>query len=403
MSGRRLIFALCAAQILTMAGVFAFPALLPTFVAEWKLSKTEAGWIAGLYFASYALVAPPILALTDRIDARLVLLTGTLATALAGFGFAFLAQGFWTALAFRVLAGAALAATYLPGLRALVDRYEGETPSRAISFYTSSFSLGTALSFLMAGETAGAFGWRTTFVLCGLAALGAMSVPLMLAAKKPQGAGTTHLLDFRPVFANRKALAFILGYGVHCWELFAMRSWLVAFLAFCVTINGGNDYGLSPTTVATLGALVAMAASVSGNEACVRFGRVRVIVLIMFASAALAAVFGFASVLPYLAVVALSLLYAAVIQLDSAALTAGAIEAAAPGQSGSTLAVHAFVGFSAAGLGPLLLGFVLDTTGSGATPLSWGLAFASVGAVGLLGPLAVVLGSAQNRRKRRSM
>ena len=60
-----------------MAGVFAFPALLPTFVAEWELSKTEAGWIAGLYFVGYALVAPPgHWRCTDRIDARLVLLAG---------------------------------------------------------------------------------------------------------------------------------------------------------------------------------------------------------------------------------------------------------------------------------------------------------------------------------------
>jgi hypothetical protein len=34
MSGRGLILALCAAEVLTMAGVFAFPALLPTFVGE---------------------------------------------------------------------------------------------------------------------------------------------------------------------------------------------------------------------------------------------------------------------------------------------------------------------------------------------------------------------------------
>ena len=33
-----------------MAGVFAFPALLPTFVDEWSLTKTQAGWISGVYF-----------------------------------------------------------------------------------------------------------------------------------------------------------------------------------------------------------------------------------------------------------------------------------------------------------------------------------------------------------------
>ncbi|HYN38561.1 MAG TPA: MFS transporter [Rhodospirillales bacterium] len=401
MTGRRLIFALCAAQVLTMAGVFAFPALLPTFIAEWGLSKTQAGWIAGLYFASYALVAPPVLALTDRIDARLVLLAGTLTTVLSAAGFALLADGFWSALAFRVLAGASLAATYLPGLRALVDRYRSGEPSRAISVYTSCFSLGTALSFFAAGETAAAFGWRAAFGLCALAGLAAAVVPLLLPRLPPErAAAPASLLDLRPVLANRRALAFVLGYGVHCWELFAMRSWLVALLAFVVATDGGGDRGFSPTTVATLAGLVAMAASISGNELCVRFGRVRVIVLVMFASALMAAGFGFAAALPYPLLAALALLYAALIPLDSAALTAGAIAAAAPGQRGATLALHAFVGFSCAGLGPLLLGVVLDATGGGTSALSWGAAFVSVAVVGLLGPPAMALG--QRDQKRRS-
>src|SRR5229473_3068698 len=39
-----------------------------------------------------------------------------------------------------------------------------------------------------------------------------------------------YTLDFRPVFGNRPAMAFILEYAGHTWELFALGSWLVAFL-----------------------------------------------------------------------------------------------------------------------------------------------------------------------------
>jgi len=408
MGDRWLVFALCTALVLAMAGVFAFPALLPTFVAEWGLSKTQAGWIAGLYFVGYAAVAPPVNALTDRIDARLVLLAGALLTAVSAAGFALLANGFWSALAFRMLAGAGLAAAYLPGVRALIDRYRGEQPSRALSFYTSSFSLGTALSFFIAGEAAAAFGWRAAFGLCAIAALAAAVVPLALPRVTPErAAAPTALLDFRPVFANHRALAFILGYGVHCWELFAVRSWLVAFLVFGLSLRGAGAASplLSPTLIATLSGLVAMAASIGGNEMCVRFGRRRVIVLVMVASVAAAAGFGFTAALPYPLPAALALIYAAIIQLDSAALTAGAIGAAAPGQRGATLAVHAFVGFGCAGLGPLVLGMVLDASGGGQTSLSWGLAFLSVAAVGALGPAVVGLlrRPDQKRRSSRSM
>ena len=390
----RLILAMCIAEVLTMAGVFAFPALLPTFVGEWGLSKTQAGWIAGIYFGAYALTAPPVLALTDRLDARWVYLSGAVTAAAAAAGFALLADGFWTALLFRALGGAALAATYLPGLRVLMDRHRGPRRTRALSFYTASFSLGTALSFLLAGEIAALFGWRASFAATAGAALCAATVPLRLSPAIPEPReADVHLLDFRPVLANRRALAYVLGYGVHCWELFATRSWLVAFLAFSITL--GQEPAV-PVAVAHSRRNGERAGGNGGqhggNELCLRFDRRRVITLVMLASTLCAAGFGFSAPLAYGFVVVLALIYAAVVQMDSAALTAGAFEAAAPGQRGATLAVHGLIGFGCAGIGPLVLGMTLDATGGGETPFSWGVAFASVALVNLLGPLALRLG-----------
>ncbi|MGZ8996809.1 MAG: MFS transporter, partial [Rhodospirillales bacterium] len=106
---------LCVAEVLTMVGVFAFPALLPTFAADWRLTNTQAGWIAGIYFAAYAGAVPLLVAATDRIDARRIYVFGAAVAALASAGFALLASGFWSALSLRALAGVGLAATYMPG------------------------------------------------------------------------------------------------------------------------------------------------------------------------------------------------------------------------------------------------------------------------------------------------
>jgi hypothetical protein len=94
-----------------------------------------------------------------------------------------------------------------------------------------------------------------------------------------------------------------------------------------------------------------------------------VITLVMLASALCAAGFGFSAPLSYGFVAVLALIYAAVVQLDSAALTAGTFDAAAPGQRGATLAVHGLIGFGCAGISPLILGMALDATGGGETPL----------------------------------
>lgn len=388
----RLVALLIGAELLTMLGVFAFPALLPTFFEAWDLSNTQAGWISGIYFAGYTLSVPLLMRLTDRVDARRIYMAGAAVTAVSALGFAVLADGFWSAMIFRALAGAGLAGTYMPGLRVLVDRYEGPRQPRAVSFYTAGFSLGTALSFLFAGELGAAIGWEWTFAVSGFAALGAVGlVAFAFRPITPQAEETpTPFFDFRPVLRNRPALGFMLAYGAHSWELFALRSWLVAFLVFSVTLQPNGSVWLAPTTVAMLSALAAVAASIGGQELGTRFGLRRVIPVVMLTSGAIAFVLGFLPGLPYLAVVILVLVYSIAVQGDSAALTIGTVQMAKQGQRGATLALHSLIGFGGAALGPLVVGVVLDASGGAEKVTSWGLAFASVGLIAVLGP-AVLL------------
>jgi MFS family permease len=51
--------------------------------------------------------------------------------------------------------------------------------------------------------------------------------------------------------------------------------------------------------------------------------------------------------------------------------------------------LHSLLGFGAAFFGPLVHGAILDVTGHGRSATSWAIAFAVMGVVGLLGPLAL--------------
>jgi MFS family permease len=376
----------CCAEVLTMLGVFSFPALMPEFQALWGLSNTQAGWISGVTFGAYALAAPVLISLTDRLDARWIFCGGACLAAIAAAAYAWLAEGFLSALALRALGGVGLAGTYMPGLRMLVDRIPQAAQARAVPFYTASFSLGTALSYFVSGQIGAALGWPWAF---GVAAAGAALAALIAMAQRPvmpqrPDGPPVRLLDFRPVLRNRPAMGYVLGYAAHTWELFAFRSWVVAFL---VAAGGAAATGWSaPATVATLGALVAMTASIGGAEVASRLGRPRTVMVYMALSASIAAGLGFTVGLPYAVVAGLSILYSGLIQLDSAALTSGAVEMAEAGRRGATLAVHSLLGFLAGFVGPLALGMTLDAAG-------WGWAFFSVAAVALLGPLAVWWGS----------
>jgi predicted MFS family arabinose efflux permease len=333
---------------------------------------------------------PILTALTDRIDAKRVYLAGALLAAVSLLGFTLTAEGFWTAFAWRVLGGVGLAGTYMPGLKALVDRISGAMQARWISFYTASFSLGTSGSFLITGVIANSFGWRVAFGLATAAAAAAfLLVAFALPAFKPVPPGhKSNPFDFGAVLRNRAAMGYVFGYSAHAWELFGARSWMVAYLAWVLASQPGTG-GPSPTSIATIGAMIAMVSSVVGADIAVRFGRRRLCVFAMLGSGALATVIGFCSALPYGWVAALMLLYNALIQVDSAALTTGAVLAADPDRRGATLSVHSVLGFSAGFVGPLAFGIVLDAAGGANTGLAWGLAFASLGAVAALGPLAL--------------
>ena len=58
--------AICAAEILGLAGFSIVPALLPQFIEAWSLSNTQAGWLAGMVSAGYMLAVIPLVSLTDR-------------------------------------------------------------------------------------------------------------------------------------------------------------------------------------------------------------------------------------------------------------------------------------------------------------------------------------------------
>src|SRR5499433_2347636 len=153
--------AICAAEILGLAGFSIVPALLPQFIEAWSLTNTQAGWLAGIISAGYMLAVIPLVSLTDRRPARQIYLASSALSALSCVGMA-LCDSLLPALGFRALAGIAMAGVYMPGLRALTHGVEGATRARTAAWYTSSFTIGASLSFLF-GRVGTLLGWRSGF------------------------------------------------------------------------------------------------------------------------------------------------------------------------------------------------------------------------------------------------
>ena len=361
--------------------------LLPTFIVDWKLSGTDAGWLLSVFFLGYAASVLPLVALTDRVDARSVFLASAALTGATLLGFAY-AEGFWSALVLRILSGVGFAGTYMPGLKALTDRIEIDNPSRAVAYYTSSYAIGASLSIYLSGLFERMHDWHWAFGLLSLGPLAALL--LVFAALRPvpvTAPSVTFLLDFRPVFANRRAVGYILAYSLHTWETFVLLGWVVAFLSFAASLQPDGAAAWNITLLGAIVTLVAMPASVLGNELSIRFGRRRTVSILMLTSAALACGIGFAATLPFVVVAGLCLVYGAATASDSGSLTAGTVAAADPEFRGATMAMHSLIGFAAAFLGSLVFGMTLDLVRPWNEVAAWGVAFAIAGLVAALGPL----------------
>ena len=388
LQGRALVVAMCLGQVGNLIPHVVVPAIMAQhLIPLWNLSAAQAGVMAGAYAFGYMLAVPVLTALTDRIDARLILLGGSAASGLATAAFGLLADGLVSATLIWACAGVGFAGAYMPGLKALTDRLPAGDVSRSVTLYTSSFSVGVGLSFLVSQLAAERFGWRAAFLITGLGPLFMVIVCLLLAPFRPQPS-PGHLLDFRPVFRNRAALGYVLGYGAHCFELYGMRTWIVPFWTF-VAARSAGDVPLGPIALSVIASLLSFPASILGNEAALRFGRHRAIAAVMVVSAAVALAIGATATAAPLLLLVLVLIYAVTIPADSGALTSGMSASAVPAQRGATMALHTTVGFGLSAAGAWAVGVALDAAGGPASSTGWLTAFAVLAAGSLLGPLAL--------------
>jgi MFS family permease len=391
-SNRRFIWSIVTAQVLVQIGAFSLPALLPFYIANWTLSKTEAGWLVGIFFAAYVVAVPVLVSLTDRVPTRRIYAVGAGLTAISHLGFAFIADGFWDGLFFRALAGIGWAGAYMPGLKAIADTLEGNAQSRAVSMHAAGVGVAGASSYGIAGLIAAWFGPPSAFLFGGIAAMVALVIAWIIMPKGPPlhaaGSNARGLLDFRPVFRNQPAMAWIAGYTVHTWEMAALRAWGVTFLTVTAAQAGSPPWLPSPAVLFSIAGFIGIAVSISGNEMAQRHGRMQVVTLAIGLAAALALVTGWTLGSSMLLATCLVTVWMAAIFLDSSALTAGTVQAADPALRGATMGLHSMCGYAGGFIGPLGVGLALDLAGDNAV-LGWGLGFGQLAIVTLVG-LAVL-------------
>jgi MFS family permease len=382
-----LILCFAAALALSLLNFLTIAAVLPDLIRSWSLSKTQAGWLVGVYFAGYMSAILFVASLTDRMDPRRIYLIGASIGGLSSLALALFANGFWLTMLLRFIGGAAFTGVYMPGLRALTDSLPPAQRNRGIVYYSSCFALGSGFSIFAAGRIAAVLDWRWAFVVAAAGSFAAMAlIAAVLRPRAPRDQSQSAVkaparsqwASYKQVWKNRRAVGYIVAmYGVG-WEVFAFRSWIVTYLTERQGLEAGQTFWLSPPDVAFASAIIGIPASVWIGEWAARINREKLLIATACVSLVLDIALAAAVSLPYGILFLLCFAFSLTSFGRSAATTAGMMHAAQDEVRGATMAAHSFMAFLSGISSPLIFGLVLDVSALATGQISWTAGFSSL-------------------------
>ena len=124
--------------------------------------------------------------------------------------------------------------------------------------------------------------------------------------------------------------------------------------------------------------------SITGNELAQKFGRLRLVTVVIDAAACLSLATGRSAAIQASVAALFVIVWNASIDQDSSALTAGTVAAADENPRGAAMGLHSRSGYADGFNGPPGVGLALDFAGPD-TVQAWGLGFGRLSAVILTG------------------
>lgn len=225
---KRTLAVLFAVNLLNIFDRMAPAALTEPIREEFHLSDTHIGLLQTGFIVVYALAGLPLGRLADRWSRRKLLAAGvavwtslTAAGGLAGSYAALLFSRLGVGIGEAVCAPAA--ASWIAGL------VPEEGRARAMAVFMFGVPLGGALSYLVAGPVAEAWGWRAALLLA--AAPGLLLAPLLLRLKEPPRlSGARGFAPLRPLLRIRALWWIVLSGALVNFSLYALSTFLPAFM-----------------------------------------------------------------------------------------------------------------------------------------------------------------------------
>ncbi|NIN53638.1 MAG: MFS transporter [Nitrososphaeria archaeon] len=378
-------------------------AVLPVLQLEWGLDGSAAGILlssTGIGFSVGALASGY---LSDRLGGRPVFSIFSLMCGVFGMLFAVYADNYALGVLLRTLVGLGLSGSYLPGMLMLAEEYPPRDRGKTLGLFTSFFTAGVSASYYITGLVTATLGWRAGMFITAFLSIPAslLNYSMRIGDTVRERGGKRHGgIGFRAGLLRDKIVWLMtLAYMSHCWEMLAVRIWLIPYLnAWTRLLGYGVREALAVSSV--LGGTVVLSSVVFpgvGGWLSDRVGRYRSIVLFTSASGLIAVLFGWLMGQPLYTLYLVGPLYFFFAMLDSAISKASITETVSAEHVGSVLGLMTLFGQLAGVVSISAFGWVLDQTNDLETVASlgyfpiWGWAFTFLGVIALIAPFVIYL------------
>jgi MFS family permease len=350
----RMLALLAAAELFGMSLWFAANAVAPQLAQRWGLTGAGAGWLTAIVQLGFVVgtALSAVLNLADLVPARRLFAVSALLAAAANAALVWV-PGASAALACRFLIGLFLAGVYPPAMK-MVATWFREWRGFAIGTVVGALTIGKATPYLVHAFP----GARVEQVLL-IASSGAVLAGLLVLFGYRDGPFPFVRRPFEwslvaTVLHHRETRLAIGGYLGHMWELYAMWTWLPAFLAASLAARAaaGPPASVRPEAVAHLVDLLTFGTIAAGGLGCVwggwaaaRAGYARVVTWAMTISGVCCVLSGLAWSAPLGLLVIVTWVWGFFVVADSAQFSAMVTEAAPAHAVGTALTLQTSMGF----------------------------------------------------------
>lgn len=330
-----------------MAPWFSASAVAPALAREWNLGAVGTAGLTvsvQLGFVVGALVSG-ILTLSDIWSARRLVAGASLGAALATVGVALSSGPAW-GFTFRFLTGASLAGVYPPGMKIAAGWFR-ESRGWAIGILVGALTLGSAVPHLVRWivlEDA----WRSVVFVAAASALAGGALILLIPNDGPFAAPSPPFSwSAAPrILRDRAVLLANLGYLGHMWELYAMWTWMAAFVAASEAARLHGDPVRATAALVTFGVVGSGALGCwLGGKYADRVGRTIVTTVAMVVSGTCCLAIGLLFGKSLLLLVPALLFWGVAVVADSAQFSTAVSELAPRDYVGTALTLQTSLGF----------------------------------------------------------